>query len=89
MPISVSADLKLLKTSIHMRKIEKELRSLVLLIVLSNALSLHILKGYDLLNHYDINLEINPVDKSISAEVKLEVLTSQKEIESFEKELKE
>ncbi len=48
-----------------------ELRSLVLSIALLTSHSLHLLKGNDLISHYDINLEINPVNQSIIADVDL------------------
>jgi len=54
-----------------MRKIKKEFLLFVLLSVLSDAYSINITDGNDLINKYDINLEINPGDQSIAAEIKL------------------
>ena len=49
----------------------KELCSFILLAVFINAFSIHVLKGGDVINSYDIYLEINPNNQTITAEIKL------------------
>jgi len=60
----------------YMRKIKIELCSIILLTALINALSLNILKGGDLINNYDIFLEINTDNQTIDAEIKLDINSS-------------
>ncbi|KPK79523.1 MAG: hypothetical protein AMS27_17940 [Bacteroides sp. SM23_62_1] len=56
-----------------MRDTNKEFCSIILMVALLNALSINTLKGNDLINSYDIYLEINPKNQSITAELSLEL----------------